>query len=86
LKRGRNRFWLEFRDARGSLVDVGQVQFGATMAMPGMTMSGGVEIAPTRTRGRYQGTGEFAMAGVWQMQIEWSARGSGTVAFQGSVR
>jgi copper/silver efflux system protein len=86
LRRGRNRFWLEFRDANGTLVDAGQVQLSATMTMPGMTMSGGVEIVPTGTRGRYQATGEFGMAGVWQMTIAWSARGGGSIAFQGSVQ
>jgi len=49
-------------------------------------MSGSVEIVPTRTRGRYQATGEFAMAGVWQMRIEWNARGGGAIPFEGSVR
>jgi Cu(I)/Ag(I) efflux system membrane protein CusA/SilA len=86
LTRGRNRFWLEFRDAGGALVDAGRVQMSATMSMPGMTMSGGVEIVPTRTRGRYQGTAEFDMAGVWQMTMAWSERGGGSVAFQGSVQ
>lgn len=86
LRRGRNRFWLEFRDANGTLVDAGQVQLSATMTMPGMTMSGGVEIVPTGTHGRYQGTGEFGMAGVWQMTVGWSARGGGSMAFQGSVQ
>jgi Cu(I)/Ag(I) efflux system membrane protein CusA/SilA len=86
LKRGRNTFWLEFRDASGAPVDAGDVHLSATMTMPGMTMSGGVEILRTRTPGRYQGTGEFAMAGIWQMNLEWSAPGGGTVAFQGSVQ
>jgi AcrB/AcrD/AcrF family/YtkA-like len=86
LTRGRNRFWLEFRDAGGALVDAGRVQMSATMSMPGMTMSGGVEIVPTRTRGRYQGTAEFDMAGVWQMAVAWAGRDGGNVAFQGSVQ
>jgi Cu(I)/Ag(I) efflux system membrane protein CusA/SilA len=86
LKRGRNTFWLEFRDTSGALVDAGDVHLSATMTMPGMTMSGGVEILPTRTRGRYQGTGDFAMAGIWQMNLEWSARGGGAISFQGSVQ
>jgi Cu(I)/Ag(I) efflux system membrane protein CusA/SilA len=86
LRRGRNTFWLEFRDANGALVDAGDVHLSATMTMPGMTMSGGVEIVPTSRPGRYQGTGEFGMAGIWQMNIEWSARGGGTISFQGGVQ
>jgi copper/silver efflux system protein len=86
LRRGRNTFWLEFRDANGALVDAGTVQLSATMTMPGMTMSGGAEVLRTKTPGRYQGTGDFAMAGIWQMNLEWSARGGGSVSFQGSVQ
>ena len=85
LKPGRNRFWIEFRDARGQPVDAGRVQLSATMAMPGMTMSGGVEVKPAG-RGRYEAEGEFAMAGVWDMTLAWSGQGGGKAAFQGSVR
>jgi Cu(I)/Ag(I) efflux system membrane protein CusA/SilA len=86
LKRGRNTFWLEFRDTNGALVDAGDVHLSATMTMPAMTMSGGVEVLRTRTPGRYQGTGDFAMAGIWQMNLEWSARGGGAISFQGGVQ
>ena len=85
LRRGRERFWLEFRDASGALVDVGDVRLSATMTMPGMAMSGGVEIVRTRRAGRYQGSGEFGMAGVWQMTMQWSTPG-GSASFQGSVQ
>ena len=39
LRRGRNRFWLEFRDADGASWTPGGVQLSAAMTMPGMTMS-----------------------------------------------
>jgi copper/silver efflux system protein len=86
LKQGRNRFWVEFRDASGTLVDAGTVRMSASMPMPGMTMSGNVVIAPTSTKGRYEAVGEFGMSGVWQVALEWTGAGGGAVSFQGSVQ
>jgi Cu(I)/Ag(I) efflux system membrane protein CusA/SilA len=87
LRLGRNRFWLEFRDVGGRLVDAGEVHLAAAMTMPGMTMSGGIEVVATRVPGRYQATGEFGMAGVWQMTMQWNGPdGRGSVAFQGSIQ
>jgi Cu(I)/Ag(I) efflux system membrane protein CusA/SilA len=88
LRRGRNRFFIEFRSpTTKQLVDVGTVRAGAAMPMPGMVMSGGITVMPTGQRGRYEATGEFAMAGAWQMNIEWDGpAGRGSVAFEGSVQ
>jgi hypothetical protein len=55
--------------------------------MPGMVMSGGVEVAPSDVPGRYLATAEFGMAGAWQMAIEWNGpAGQGSVNFQGGVQ
>jgi hypothetical protein len=87
LHQGRNTFTIEFRRANGSLLDVGAVRTSANMVMPGMAMSGGVEVNRTTVPGRYQATAEFGMAGVWQMAIEWDgAAGLGSVNFEGTVR
>jgi Cu(I)/Ag(I) efflux system membrane protein CusA/SilA len=87
LARGRNEFYIEFRDAQGRLIDAGDVRLAATMAMPGMTMSGGVEVARTSRSGRYHAAGEFAMSGVWQMSLQWSGTAQpGSVSFQENVR
>jgi hypothetical protein len=86
LTHGRDRFWIEFRDPQGRLVDAGDVRLGATMAMPGMVMSGGVDVVPTSVRGRYLASAEFAMAGVWQMTLQWSSPAAGSVTFQGNVQ
>jgi Cu(I)/Ag(I) efflux system membrane protein CusA/SilA len=87
LHQGRNTFTIEFRGANGSLLDVGEVQTSANMAMPGMVMSGGVEVSKTSARGRYQATAEFGMAGAWNMAIEWDGpAGRGSVNFEGTVR
>jgi Cu(I)/Ag(I) efflux system membrane protein CusA/SilA len=87
LHQGRNTFTIEFRSARGSPVDVGTVRASANMTMPGMVMSGGVEVTRTSVPGRYQATAEFGMAGAWQMAVEWDGpAGHGSVNFQGPVQ
>jgi Cu(I)/Ag(I) efflux system membrane protein CusA/SilA len=87
LRRGRDRFWIEFRDAGGRLADAGDVRVTATMAMPGMVMNGGVDVVRTEMPGRYLASGDFAMAGVWQMTLKWSGGPRpGTTSFQGSVQ
>jgi len=87
LHQGRNTFTVEFRTASGSLVDVGAVRMSGNMAMPGMAMSGGVQISPTPVAGRYQATAEFGMAGAWKMAIDWNGpAGQGSVNFEGPVQ
>ena len=87
LHQGRNTYAVEFRDTTGALVDVGTVRKSANMAMPGMVMSGGVEITRTDVAGRYQATAAFGMAGAWKMAIQWDGpAGRGSVDFEGTVR
>jgi Cu(I)/Ag(I) efflux system membrane protein CusA/SilA len=87
LHMGRNGYIIEFRGPNGALTDVGAVHSSANMAMPGMVMSGGVEVARTTMPGRYQATAEFGMAGAWKMALEWDGpAGRGSVDFEGSVR
>ena len=88
LHQGHNRFGIEFRsEASGALVDAGVVHLAATMTMPGMVMSGGVEVVRTTTRGRYVATGDFGMSGVWQMVLQWEGAGRrGSTSFQGRIQ
>ena len=53
LRAGTNQFRVEFRSAAtNEPVDVGTVQLGASMTMPGMLMNGPITITPTGpTRG-----------------------------------
>ena len=70
-----------------ALVDVGTVRASANMTMPGMAMSGGLEVSGQTSPGRYQATAEFGMAGAWQMAIEWDGpAGRGSVNFEGPVQ
>jgi len=88
LRQGRNAFTLEFRRADDDrLVDVGEVRAAANMPMPGMVMSGGLQVRPGGVPGRYAVTGDFAMAGAWQFAMEWDGpAGRGSVTFEGSVQ
>jgi hypothetical protein len=88
LRQGRNAFTIEFRRAgTNTVVDVGTVRASANMSMPGMVMSGGLQVAPTGVPGRYSATAEFGMAGAWQMAIEWDGpAGKGSVTFEGGVQ
>ncbi len=81
-------FGVEFRSAAtGELVDVGVVRAAASMAMPGMAMTGGVEVEPTREAGRYRARGSYGMSGGWQMTLEWEGpAGRGSVSFEVNVQ
>src|SRR6187399_1479308 len=88
LRQGRNSFTLEFRrTGTTTLVDVGTVRASGNMSMPGMVMSGGLQVTRTGVPGRYAATAEFGMAGAWPMSIEWNGpAGQGSVNFQGGVQ
>jgi Cu(I)/Ag(I) efflux system membrane protein CusA/SilA len=88
LRQGPNSFTFEFRrSGTKTLVDVGTVRASANMPMPGMVMSGGLQVMPTGVPGRYAATAEFGMAGAWQMAVEWSGpAGQGSMNFQGGVQ
>jgi hypothetical protein len=88
LRQGRNGFTIEFRKrGTNTPVDVGTVRASANMPMPGMVMSGGLQVAPTGVPGRYSATAEFGMAGAWQMAIEWDGpAGKGSINFEGGVQ
>ena len=88
LTQGKGFAILEFRDATGSLVDVGSVKVNATMPMAGMApMIGGSEVKATPAPGRYEIATDFSMAGTWQLAVEWDGpRGRGATRFPGRVR
>ena len=59
----------------------------ASMSMPGMVMTSAIAITPTGQPGVYDATGEFGMAGMWRMAIEWNGpAGRGSAAFEGNVQ
>ena len=87
LKQTRNYCTLEFRTgADRHLVDVGTVSVRTAMTMDGVPMSG-VSTDPTRvSTGRYTVQMVLAMAGNWQIGIDWDGpEGKGSVAFEADV-
>jgi len=88
LKQGQNDFIVQFRDPQGQPVDVGEVQLGSSMSMPGMApMSGDSEITPTGQKGTYRVKSSFAMSGAWHFTIFWNGPyGQGSTAFNTNVR
>jgi Cu(I)/Ag(I) efflux system membrane protein CusA/SilA len=87
FRSGRNTFTIEFRSSSGALVDVGTVRVAATMTMPGMSLSGNVQVQPASVPGRYTATAEFGMAGAWPITIDWNGpAGRGSANLEGSVQ
>jgi hypothetical protein len=72
LRQGTSSLIVEFRStSSGQLVDVGSVQAGIAMNMPGMPMAGNAEVSP-QARGRYRVTTQVTMAGTWNLTLQWS--------------
>ena len=87
LTKGKDTFVIDFRRPDGSLIDAGTVTTSANMSMPGMTMPGSVRVERSNVPGKYRASGDFGMAGGWQMKIEWSGpAGQGSTSFEGTVQ
>ena len=88
LMQGQNEFVIQFKDDQGQPADVGDVQLGSNMSMPGMSpMSGDAELTPTGQTGVYKVTSNFAMSGAWHFTIAWNGgHGQGHTAFNSNVR
>ncbi len=88
LTQGQNEFVLQFKDDQGQPADVGDVQLGSNMSMPGMApMSGNAELTPTGQTGVYKVTSNFAMSGAWHLTLSWSGSyGQGHTTFNNNVR
>jgi hypothetical protein len=88
LMQGQNEFVIQFKDDQGQPADVGDVQLGSNMSMPGMSpMSGDAELMPTGQTGVYKVTSNFAMSGAWHFALSWNGPyGHGHTSFNSSVR
>jgi YtkA-like len=87
LKQGKGTFVIEFRDARGGLVDVGTVMLGASMPMAGMApMFGESAVTATATKGRYDVASDLGMAGAWRFDVSWNGpRGEGKASMRATA-
>ena len=87
IKHGQDTCVIEFRNADGTLVDVGDVKADSTMPMPGSPMFGSLEIRKTTTPGRYDVAASHDMAGTWRMTFRWDGpAGTGSASFSENVR
>jgi hypothetical protein len=88
LTQGQNEFVVEFKDDQGQPVDVGDVQIGTNMSMPGMApMSGDSGVTQTKQTGIYKVTSNFAMSGAWHFSLSWDGpAGQGHTTFNSNVR
>jgi Cu(I)/Ag(I) efflux system membrane protein CusA/SilA len=87
LRQGRNTFTIEFRRSNGELADIRTLRASANMSMPGMAMSGNLQVKPGGVPGRFEATAEFGMAGAWNMAMEWEGpEGRGSANFEGTVQ
>jgi YtkA-like len=88
LKQGQNQFVVQFRDAKGQPVNVGDVQLGSSMSMPSMApMSGDSETTPSGETGTYRVKSNFGMSGSWHFTVAWNGpSGQGSTAFNSNVR
>lgn len=87
LKQGKSTFVIEFRDAGGSLVDVGAVNVSASMPMAGMApMFGDCMVMPSTTKGRYDVAADLGMAGTWRFAVAWDGpAGKGSISMPGTA-
>jgi len=88
LTQGQNEFIVEFKDDQGRPVDVGDVQIGSSMSMPGMaSMSGDSGVTQTKQAGIYRVTSNFEMSGAWHFTLSWDGpSGQGHTTFNSNVR
>jgi hypothetical protein len=64
-----NDLFIEFRNAQGKLVDVGDVTFELSLHMPSMVMHSIGKVFKTSTPGQYRTALEPQMAGDWTAKL-----------------
>jgi hypothetical protein len=69
LRAAGNDLFIEFRDAHGVLIDVGDVTFELGLKMPDLVMHSLGKVLRTSTPGQYRTTVEPQMAGDWTAKI-----------------
>ncbi|HZM03975.1 MAG TPA: hypothetical protein VFC44_13270 [Candidatus Saccharimonadales bacterium] len=77
-----NDLFIEFRDARSNLVDVGAVNLELELKMPNMVMHSIGKVLRTATPGEYRTTVEPQMAGDWRATLGFNgSHGNGETNF-----
>jgi copper/silver efflux system protein len=87
IRKAPSELLIEFRDANGQLVDVGEVKMEANMNMPGMQMHAGATIERTKTPGQYLAKIKPDMAGDWMAKLSYEGpKGSSQTSFSVTVK
>ena len=85
LRNGQSELQIEFKDAKGHLVDVGAVKFVLDMNMPGMPMHSDAVV--TGTGARYRAKLQPQMPGDWNATLSCNGpKGSGRKTFRVAVQ
>jgi hypothetical protein len=86
LQKGMNDVVIEFRDANGKLVDVGNVKLDLNMNMTSMDMHSASDIGTTGTAGQYRAKIKADMAGEWTATLHYEGpRGNSSFSFTVNV-
>jgi hypothetical protein len=86
LRAAGNDLFIEFRDAQGRLVNVGNVEFELYLSTTNMVMHSLGRVLPTATPGQYRTTVEPQLAGDWKATLKFSGpRGKEQTNFAVSV-
>jgi YtkA-like len=87
LRAAANEGFIEFRNASGELVDVGEVKLNLGMNMTGMVMHSGATIKRTDTPGRYRVEITPDMGGDWTANLSFeSSQGPSESSFTVNVK
>lgn len=87
LRASGDDMFIEFRDARNNLVDVGNVTYEMNLKMPDMVMHSMGKVLRTGTPGQYRTTIEPQMAGNWTARLSFTGpRGTAEVSFPTIVK
>jgi Cu(I)/Ag(I) efflux system membrane protein CusA/SilA len=81
LRNTQSDLLVQFADADGRPVDVGEVKLNLSMNMPGMVMNEGGQVTSAGSPGLYRAAVKPAMAGDWVANFSWQGpRGEGQVS------
>lgn len=87
LRASGDDLFIEFRDQKNNLVDVGNVTFELNMNMPDMVMHSMGKVMRTGTAGQYRSAVEPQMAGDWTGKISFTGpRGTAETNFPVAVK
>ncbi|HWD19286.1 MAG TPA: hypothetical protein VHB20_08395 [Verrucomicrobiae bacterium] len=87
LRPSGNDLFVEFRDAKGNLTNVGSVTFELSLNMPAVVMHSLGKVYPTSTPGRYRTSVQPQMGGDWTARLALrNAQGEAATNFSLTVK